>query len=122
MEKLLELLNQFEIARIDAVNAKLLPYNIKLSFRTYTEETLTNKAYKNCQLEICSKYYRFIEWLVNNNKINFLLIPNEIKEIWIPMKINWKIMYWFDSSNYYWLLMLLSIQDDPISFLISVLR
>lgn len=122
MEKLLELLNQFEKARIEAVNAKWLPYNIKLSFRPYTEDTLTNKAYKGCQLEICSKYYRFIEWLVSNNKINFLLIPNEIKEIWIPMKINWKIMYWFDSSDYYWLLMLLSIQDNPIEFLCSVLK
>jgi hypothetical protein len=38
------------------------------------------------------------------------------------MKINWEIKYWFDSSDYYWLLMLLAIQDEPIEFLISILK
>ena len=64
----------------------------------------------------------FIQWLVENNKIDFSIIPNKIKGIWIPMKINWEIKYWFDSSDYCWLLILLSIQDNPIEFLISVLK
>jgi len=38
------------------------------------------------------------------------------------MEINWEIKYWFDSSDYYWLLMLLSIQDDPIKFICEILQ
>lgn len=71
---------------------------------------------------LISKKFEFIKRLVENNKINFSIIPNKIKEIWIPMKINWEIKYWFDSSDYYWLLMLLSISDNPISDLISYLK
>ena len=43
---------------------------VKLSFKPYTKESLTNKAYRSCQLEICSKYYGFIKWLVDNDKID----------------------------------------------------
>jgi len=112
MEKLIELLNQFEKARIKKVNAKWLPYNIKLSFRPYTEEYLTNKAYKSSQLEVCSKYYGFIKHLVDNDKIDtqkfrekakFLILSNSIK-------------------YYEFLIMELSIQKKPIKFLISVLK
>lgn len=127
MEKLLKLLNQFEKARVDAVNAKWLPYNIKLSFRPYTERDLTNEAYKSVWLEICSKYYRFIEWLVRENKIdtqNLITYMN-----WTSLTFN-KVpstdcanidKTW---NNFYTecLLMLLAIQDNPISFLISVLK
>ena len=73
-------------------------------------------------LQVISKEYWFIKWLVENDKIDFSLIPNKIKEIWIPMKINWEIKYWFDSSDYYWLLMLLAIQDEPIRFLCEIIK
>ena len=111
MEKLLELLNQFEKERIEAVNAKWLPYNIKLSFRPYTEETLTNKAYKGCQLEICSKYYRFIKWLVQNDKINISMLWKKT-DMWFGDK------YTREES----LLMVLSISNRPIKDLISYLK
>ena len=74
------------------------------------------------QAEILSKKMGFIQRLVKNDKIDFDKIPNKIEEIWIPMLWEWKIKYWFDSSDYYWLLMLLSIQDSPIDFLCSVLK
>lgn len=119
MEKLLKLLNQFEKARVDAVNAKWLPYNIKLSFRPYTERDLTNEAYRSCWLEICSKYYKFIKWLVDNDKIDvdkldFVLYDNNTTIYWgIDLKAY---------STYETTLMNLSIQDNPIKFLISILK
>ena len=72
--------------------------------------------------KVLSKNFLFIEWLVENDKIDFTNIPNKIKEIWIPITIQGEIRYWFDSSDYYWLLMLLSIQDNPIEFLCEILK
>ena len=117
MDKLLELLNQFEKARIEKVNAKWLPYNIKLSFRPYTEEYLTSKAYKSSQLEVCSKHYGFIQWLVKKNKIDFdktWYKKADFQEVW---NWDWRTVRWYEM-----LLMLLSISDSPISDLISYLR
>ena len=114
MEKLIELLNQFEKARIKKVNAKWLPYNIKLSFRPYTEEYLTNKAYKSSQLEVCSKYYGFIKHLVDNDKIDLLKLTC----------MNPRYTEIID-SDFFWddiIIMILSIQDNSIEFLISILK
>lgn len=127
MKKLLTLLNEFEKKRIEAVNAKWLPYNIKLSFRPYTERDLTNEAYRSCWLEICSKYYGFIKRLVDNDKIdtqNLITYMN-----WTSLTFN-KVPSTDCASidktwnNFYTecLLMLLAIQDNPIEFLISILK
>ena len=64
---------------------------------------------KDNTLEIISKKFWFIKWLVDNDKIDFD-----------------KIQIWFQSTLWYWkydsLLMLLSIQDKPIEFLVSILK
>ena len=103
IETLIELLNEFDI------------------FREYVEVDL-----EDCNdpivLRVISKNYGFIKWLVDNDKIDFDTIPNKIKEIWMPILIQWEIQYWFDSSDLYWLLMVLSIQDNPIEFLVSILK
>ena len=108
MEKLIELLNEYDKIKWDKEEPI---YNWKIAIKT--------KIY---QTYLVSARYWFIKWLVENDKIDFSLIPNKIKEIWIPMKINWEIKYWFDSSDYHWLLMLLSISDTPIEDLVSYLR
>ena len=63
-------------------------------------------TYKNRfdEVHICSKKMRFIEWLMNNNKIE-----NKFPQI-------------ETYSDYESLLMLLSIQDNPLTFLLSILK
>lgn len=106
MQKLIELLNEYDKYRWEKRRVYWwTKYKVELDVNL-----------------IISKKYEFIKWLVDNDKIDFSLIPNKIKEIWIPMKINWEIKYWFDSSDYYWLLMLLSISDTPIEDLLLYLK
>lgn len=122
MEKLLNLLNEYEEKRIEKINSewKLM---VKLSFRPYTEESLTNQAYRSCWLEICSKYYWFIWWLVEQDKINKFEIDTRM------IKSN-RLYHWKDMTTVYRvdenlekvLLMLLAISDTPIEDLISYLR
>jgi hypothetical protein len=114
MEKLIELLNEYYKEEWDIFRAIQHNDRIKV-FELENDDLVRDTA-------IISKQYWFIKWLVEKNKIDFSLIPNKITEIWIPMKINWEIKYGFDSSDYYWLLMLLSISDTPIDDLISYLR
>ena len=64
------------------------------------------------ELIIISKYYGFIKWLVENDEIDF-------KKLEKLHKFN-DILYL--RTAYYGLLMLLSIQDNPIEFLCSVLK
>lgn len=115
MKKLLELLNKYEENRIEKINSewKLM---VKLSFKPYTEESLTNKAYRSCQLEICSKYYGFIKWLVENNKI-------ETNNLSLKAFKNIFSGGWFvEVSDLEVLLMLLAISETPINDLISYLK
>lgn len=66
-----------------------------------------------------SKQFWFIEWLVQNDKIDFE---------W--MSWHWKIIsYLTDKKGYKWndvkewvVLMLLSIQDEPVKFLSEILK
>ena len=59
-----------------------------------------------------SKECWFIKWLFDNKKIDLEELETELSWIWIHRNI------WY----YEGLLMLLSIQDNPIEFLISILR
>lgn len=118
MEKLIELLNEYETPRSWVVYKSYDDYD--WFFYWVDCDWETEIAWSDSL--ICSKKFWWIWWLVENDKIDFNKIPNEIEEIWIPMLWQWEIKYWFDSSDYYWLLMLLSIQDEPIEFLYSILK
>lgn len=107
MEKLLKLLNKFEKERIEKVNSKWLP--IKLSFRPYTEDVLTNVAYKSAIREIVSKDYWFIKRLVDKNMIDLFKMPKKFEEIWF---------FWWVANR---TVMLLSMSDNPIEDLIYYL-
>jgi hypothetical protein len=71
---------------------------------------------------IISKKYWFIKWLVENDKINW----RKCLDLWYEISVideEWEdvdIMRTFDS--YEQLLMYLSIQDNPIEFLVSILK
>lgn len=64
---------------------------------------------------ICSARYWFIKWLVENDKIDTRKIDEDRLET-IQYSEKERI------TIYDWLLMLLSISDTPIEFLISILK
>ena len=114
MEKLLELLNKHrvELAHWNLQNQLMRHYNGYVFW-------LWDLNSQNCVLLIISKEYWFIKWLVENEKIDF----EKLRE-----KYEWEfpIIYLEYTqelySEYESLLMLLAIQDEPISFLISLLK
>ena len=61
---------------------------------------------------LLSKKFWFIKWLVENEKIDVEKVYNNSD---YPMVKREEFLY-------EWLLMLLSIQDEPIEFLISILK
>jgi hypothetical protein len=73
---------------------------------------------------IICKWYNFIKWLVDNDKIDLEEYKNESGLYTL------KVIYWTDhyidlltnKVNSDFLLMLLSIQDNPIEFLVSILK
>ena len=73
-------------------------------------------------LTLISKKFGFIKWLVENDKINW----RKCLDLWYEISVideEWEdvdIMRTFDS--YEQLLMYLSIQDNPIEFLVSILK
>ena len=95
MEKLIELLNEYERERKDC--SKWDRFDL----------TIYEKG-------IClaiSKSYWFIKWLVENDKIDLekVKVLSVFQETWYYNK-------------YESLLMILAIQDEPIEFLISILK
>jgi len=63
------------------------------------------------EIVLISKKFEFIRWLLDNNKIDFTKLEDNA---------DW---YYLDTgSNYLDLVALLSIQDNPIEFLISILK
>lgn len=116
MEKLIELLNEYEK---DWLN----------EFETYverwycerTEQILSGKWENNNELkpcEIISKKYWFIKWLVDNDKIYSWDIALTVYNLDLRAGKHTYTEYPIYES----LLMLLAIQDNPIEYLISVLR
>ena len=71
-------------------------------------EKITDKE----ETRIISKKFWFIKWLVENEKVEWNNKDIAIKE-WI---------LWKSIDNYHSLLMALAIQDEPINFLISILK
>ncbi len=71
-------------------------------------EWISEKEY----LQVISKEFWFIQWLVQNDKIDFDKIYSKIR------------IYIFGKgvSDTDYVIMILSIQDNPIEFLVSILR
>lgn len=102
MEKLLQLLNEFY--PVDWGDKEYYIEKSKVYVRDYDDDDIFN--YEIFTLNIISKKFWFIQWLVDNNK------TKEV-EYWL----------WYTSySEWENLIRLLSIQDEPISFLVSILK
>jgi hypothetical protein len=99
MEKLIELLNEYTNKHSLCIRMSE-PY--KWVYLQYDE---------NFTVDIISKQFWFIKWLVDNDKINI----EEIQYFWTD---DMKEAYSIEEN----LLMLLAIQDNPTEFLISVLN
>ena len=98
MEKLIELLNEYE-------NTDNWENRYQVEFR---------------ESKIISKKFWFIKWLVENDKIDLWKIKKLYRKSNEHSVHTYPIMY--EYSDYESLLMILAIQDEPIKFLISILK
>ena len=113
MEKLIDLLNEYEAERHKT--------SVIADIREQKEDNLSYlwMNWNYSELLCISKGYEFIKRLVENNKIDttnkFTIITNvENKENWLWYSHTFE---WYEA-----LIMLLSIQDNPIEFLIGILK
>ena len=109
MGKLIELLNEYEEDKIK--NSKWLDvmYVWKYEWMLhYYNNYKDENVFDNVRFLIISKPYWFIRWLVENDKIDLLRLDNRIA------------LSEFNKVERG--LMALSIQDNPIEFLISILK
>ena len=102
MEKLIELLNEYDpyIQSDGTYTDNFWWYVSKWNSAVFPKEVWIDR--------IISNEYGFIKWLVDNDKI----------KLW-AYDVEW---YHFNIHTYLDLIMLLAIQDEPIEFLISVLK
>lgn len=118
MEKLIQLLNEYE----EKYNRSDLYYKFELeNWILFCYDDVTDYLWtmQDEAMVICSKKYWFIKWLVDNDKIDFDKVYEKEKSEKVDICIYWKIAL---EEKTDWLLMLLSIQDNSIEFLISILR
>lgn len=119
IDKLIELLNQFEKEKkswytwnnIDSYDNCV--YWVDCDWET--EITMYSDLY--------SKYYWFIKRLVENDKIDYhkisdIMIYSQWRYTWINKTTAQRV----DENMSDLLIMLLSIQDNPIEFLVSILK
>ena len=100
MEKLIELLNEYWRQKEWVY---WIDYQADMGF-TNREKTL-----------FCSKYRWWIEWLVENDKIDL----EKLRDLDIADNFNYE---YFNKNKSDFLISLLSISDEPIQFLISILK
>ena len=111
MEKLIKLLNEYEEDKIKGTKWLSVMYVWKYEwtlhyYNNYKDENI----FDNVRFLIISKEYWFIQWLVENNKIEF-------REDFYLEDQHW---WWFGEDED--IIMILSIQDNPIEFLVSILK
>ena len=70
-------------------------------------------------LQVISKKFWFIKWLVDNDKIDF---DKFFQNQWDWVIDNIEDVNPIKDFEYYQLLMILSVQDNPIEFLIGILK
>ena len=110
MEKLIELLNEYEVIRIKEANNKKEVWNLD----RYTPYRYTKQVIEWFSNTIISKSFGFIQRLVENDKIDLIKLTC----------MNPRYTEILD-SDFSWedrIIMLLSIQDNPIEFLVSILK
>ena len=118
MQKLMELLNEYEKVR----EMEIWTFELgKIPYREWSldmwdlvfEPNYKDKKYEDCIWDtansvLISKSFWFIKWLVENDKIDRVKVDIE------------RETYEFSELNK--LIMLLSIQDEPIRFLCEIIK
>jgi hypothetical protein len=101
MEKLQELLKEYQLSKWEWVRL------------AWPDVDVNDKEELVLEATLMSKKYGFIKWLVDNHKIRIWEFDNYVlRKCW---DFNW-------ISDYDGILMVLSIQDEPIEFLVSILK
>ena len=115
MEKLIELLNKYEkeTKKSEYSEWRGLLWGRPQYLRCDTVES---------ELLIISKGYHFIKWLVENEKIEYRKIIEKEIEVWFKLVRIKDYSNKIKEEDVEELLMLLSIQDEPIEFLVSILK
>lgn len=80
--------------------------------------TVLMAGFKATDAYMVSKQFWFIEWLVQNDKVEKAWQVIKDIDVWGSDTITWVDTY----SDYESLLMLLSIQDEPVKFLSEMLK
>lgn len=117
MEKLIELLNEYDpyIASDGEHRDNLWGYAYQWHSAVFPKEL--------AESYIISARYGFIKWLVENEKIDYEKIEKQTK---CKNIVGWKEFLDFDIERdftpYEEVLMWLAIQDEPIEFLVSILK
>ena len=118
MEKLVELLNEYETPRSWVVYKSYDDYD--WTFYWVDCDWETEVAWSDSY--ICSKQFWFIKWLVENEKIEYRKIIEKEIEVWFKLVRIKDYPNKIKEEDVEELLMLLSIQDEPIEFLVSILK
>lgn len=110
MEKLIELLNQYEEEKKSDNHWGL----------TYDNELIWLWNIREARLSVISKEYWFIKWLVDNDKIDLYMLDSKAHNTDIIIELyKYENLKDKDSKR---LIMLLSISDTPIDDLILYLK
>jgi len=116
MQELIDLLNKYEkeIKKSEYYEWEKWIWWPNNLFRRNTRDEEWSHIYSNtADTYVISKKYGFIKWLVDNDKID--LYKLEDNNDYSVMKENW-------ATTYKALLVLLSIQNNPIEYLVSILE
>ena len=112
MEKLIELLNEFE------------QLNMCRKFDAFEMHTFEDSNWVDRLLEdtVISHRYWFIKWLIDNDKIDFENQAMQYAKEDLSKFLNERKDKNWMSDEYAMLLMLLAIQDEPLKFLVSIIK
>ena len=127
MDKLIELLNEYEKSKTH------IDYTWKIEDKSekrmcWVEYTWAYVNEEEMERIVISKKYMFIKRLVDNDKIDRDKFKEKNWTHWMRnlnkrFSVIWEWMIdWEDYSELESVLMILSIQDNPIEFLCSVLK
>lgn len=122
MQKLINLLNEFETPQSWIVFKSYDDYDG--TFYWVDIDWETEIAWSDSL--ICSKRFQWVKWLVENDKIDIVKVYENLTNYEIEIRIR-AVKELLENNEedtiaYLKLLMLLAIQDEPINFLISILK
>lgn len=121
MDTLIKLLNEYEEDKIKGTQWLSVMYIWKWEWTLhYYNNYKSENVFDNVRYLIISKEYWFIEWLVQKDKINLWKIQKLYRKSNGNSTATYPILYdyTYDES----LLMFLAIQENAISFLLSILN